>query len=998
MNWLVCRWAVALAVVGFGMCGASQAATREMDFTGDRDIDSSVSGHVTEIIVQTKVRHLPIILVGDHDAAAAKARARDFMEVGHPVYILDTCKEEDILALARQLKKKYGLKAKLEVTGPACWPASRVYRKHQETESLFTWVHAVDVPDGFTSEDLNLAPTPVRASKAFARRFVQPVSIAKNAAGNWLVDFGRAAFGWVEAKTPAAVDAVAGEKLTDGKSVDVVPSSAIRSARARAAATDGSFFKRLVLKTDIYSRRRCLSVPRELGEVMPMRYLEIPADAFEPTSANVRMVALEYPFDEAESGFSSDDRALDAVYDLCKYTLRACTFGGMYIDGDRERLPYEADAYVTQLSNYAMSSDYEVSRVTCDYLMPYPTWPTEYRQITVLMNWTYWMWSGKDDLLREHYAQLKDEKLMERFRRDSDGLLETGGEMSHGAYEGAADMVDWPPPERFGFEFCKANAVVNAYYYIGLNERAEIADQLGKPEDAAVFRTRAAQVYDSFQKVFFDSKRGIYVDGQGATHASIHANALAVVAGLVPEPAIKGVGDWLAGREMECSVYFAQHFLEALFRTGHGARALALMMADNDRSWIGMIKSGATLTKESWNEGVKANMDWNHTWGTAAINVISRCLAGVTPARPGFEKIHIAPDPAGLGTFNAKVPTAKGPVTVRYARTDVGEHLVVTTPAPATIIFRGETREVAAGTHTLVTSASAIGGMPLENEDKAYGDLQGRIVERIRLWPGLAPHETESSPGRFAYDEKKLVWRRRDISQPELVILRPEGKPIDTMVVVIPGGGYQSQQMGHVCRDARPILDSGRWVAVLHYRIPRREGRKIYDAPREDAARAIRFLRANAERLGFSPEKIGAVGFSAGAHLAAISAVSSQDALYDRVDDLDDISAHLNFAVPVYPAYVADDGATGFNVHGGDGAVILPEFKFDAKTPPMFMLHGDKDQYSPMASVLLYAELHKRKIPAQLFVYANVSHGLGDTPNVKGWQSRIVDWMESIGF
>ena len=54
--------------------------------------------------------------------------------------------------------------------------------------------------------------------------------------------------------------------------------------------------------------------------------------------------------------------------------------------------------------------------------------------------------------------------------------------------------------------------------------------------------------------------------------------------------------------------------------------------------------------------------------------------------------------------------------------------------------------------------------------------------------------------------------------------------------------------------------------------------------------------------------------------------------------------------------------------------------------------------YSPMASVLIYTERHKRKIPAQLFVYANVSHGLGNTMNVKGRQKRIVDWMESIGF
>ena len=126
--------------------------------------------------------------------------------------------------------------------------------------------------------------------------------------------------------------------------------------------------------------------------------------------------------------------------------------------------------------------------------------------------------------------------------------------------------------------------------------------------------------------------------------------------------------------------------------------------------------------------------------------------------------------------------------------------------------------------------------------------------------------------------------------------------------------------------------------------------------------------------------------------------MSSQDALYDRIDGLDDISPHLNFAVPVYPAYVLADGATGPNANDGDNAAILPEFKFDAKTPPMFMVHGDRDHYSAMGSVALYAELHKRKIPAQLFIYAHGGHGIGRGVNRDGWQNRIVDWIDSIGF
>ena len=297
-----------------------------------------------------------------------------------------------------------------------------------------------------------------------------------------------------------------------------------------------------------------------------------------------------------------------------------------------------------------------------------------------------------------------------------------------------------------------------------------------------------------------------------------------------------------------------------------------------------------------------------------------------------------------------------------------------------------------------VLAAAALHGAELANEDKAYGALHERIVARIQLWPELAPHETNASLGKYVFDEKRNVWRRTNVSQPELIVLRPDKPMRDTLVVVMPGGGYQSQHLGHVCRESLPILQSGRWVAVLHYRIPRRKGRNIYDAPREDAARAIRHLRASAAKFGWAPEKIGAVGFSAGAHLAAVSATSSQDMLYDRIDALDDISPHLNFSVPVYPAYVAADGPDGPNKNGGDGAAIQPEFKFDAKTPPMFLVHGDKDYYSSMGSVLIYTELHKRKIPAQLFVYANVSHGLGNTANARGWQDRIVDWIESIGF
>lgn len=325
--------------------------------------------------------------------------------------------------------------------------------------------------------------------------------------------------------------------------------------------------------------------------------------------------------------------------------------------------------------------------------------------------------------------------------------------------------------------------------------------------------------------------------------------------------------------------------------------------------------------------------------------------------------------------------------------------------------MEGESRKgsiAAAGAATIAAvlcvaaSPNAACGMsmldPLPNEVSAFGDMGRCIVGRVALWPDVAPEEKSRERGHYAFDETKQVWRMCDVAFPEVVLFKPRDVRSNTLVIGVPGGGYSSQNLKTFCCNVRPILESGRWVALLHHRLPRRKGRPIYAAPREDGARAVRILRAQAARYGYDPERIGAVGFSAGGNLVTLLATASQDEVYPRVDAADDLPAHLNFAIPVYPAYVLDDGATGTNVNRGMDAKLLPHFKFDAKTPPMFMIHGDDDPFSPMASVRLYEELRRRRIPAQLFIYAGAAHGFGEGCNVAGWQSRIVDWLDRMGF
>ena len=151
--------------------------------------------------------------------------------------------------------------------------------------------------------------------------------------------------------------------------------------------------------------------------------------------------------------------------------------------------------------------------------------------------------------------------------------------------------------------------------------------------------------------MLFDPARGLYRDGEGTDHASVHANLFPLAFGLVPAEHAAGVSAWLASRGMACSVYAAQYLLEGLFEHGDGAQALALVTAATDRSWRHMVESGTTITWEAWDQKYKPNQDWNHAWGAAPANLLPRFVLGAQPLAPGWRRARIQADsrPADAG-------------------------------------------------------------------------------------------------------------------------------------------------------------------------------------------------------------------------------------------------------------------------------------------------------------------------------------------------------------
>ena len=226
---------------------------------------------------------------------------------------------------------------------------------------------------------------------------------------------------------------------------------------------------------------------------------------------------------------------------------------------------------------------------------------------------------------------------------------------------------------------------------------------------------------------------------------------------------------------------------------------------------------------------------------------------------------------------------------------------------------------------------------------------------------------------------------------------RPASNRTGQCVMIISGGGYQNLCDGiWVDRFADYLTARGVQCVKLVYRTPRPKGLPIWQTAWEDGQRAVRLVRASAKGRGFDPERIGVLGFSAGAHLCLLLATSSQTRAYVRIDATDDISAHVNLAVPIFPAYVLSDGLDAPNATRGDAADVTlnPCFRFDEKTCPMCLVHGSDDIYSSVGSVQVYRKLHAMGVSSDLHVYAGRGHGFKSENALL----RVLDrWIDRVG-
>ena len=287
---------------------------------------------------------------------------------------------------------------------------------------------------------------------------------------------------------------------------------------------------------------------------------------------------------------------------------------------------------------------------------------------------------------------------------------------------------------------------------------------------------------------------------------------------------------------------------------------------------------------------------------------------------------------------------------------------------------------------TLSLSVSLLAQKP------AWEPAPGHIT--VPLWPhpqAGAAAEVDATTAKDNLIAGKPVIRLANVSNPTITLYAPKGKNSGAAVVVFPGGAYRILAIDLEGTEVCDWLTSrGIACVLLKYRVPDSGPYPKSSVALQDAQRALGMVRSHAAEWHIDPHRVGVLGFSAGAHLAAALSTHFEQRLYDPIDGADQQSCRPDFAVIVYPGYLAlaeQDFAPN------------PEIHVTEKTPPSFIVQTEDDPVHVENSTVYFLALKNAKVPVELHLYAQGGHGYGlrrtELP-VTAWPQSVEAWLQTI--
>jgi len=267
----------------------------------------------------------------------------------------------------------------------------------------------------------------------------------------------------------------------------------------------------------------------------------------------------------------------------------------------------------------------------------------------------------------------------------------------------------------------------------------------------------------------------------------------------------------------------------------------------------------------------------------------------------------------------------------------------------------------------------------------------------LNLWPHGAPGaaansapEVDTTTAKDNLIAGKPLVRLGNVSVPTLTVYEPQGKNTGAAVVVFPGGGYHILATDLEGTEVCEWLNSvGITCVLVKYHVPDSGPYPKFSAALQDAQRALGMVRSHASEWHIDPNRVGVLGFSAGAHLAAALSTHFEQRLYNPVDAADRTNCRPDFAVIVYPGYLA---------LAEQNFAPNPEIRVSNQTPPTFIVQAEDDPVHVENSIVYFQALKNANVPAEMHLYAQGGHGYGlrrtELP-ITAWPKLVETWLQT---
>lgn len=266
------------------------------------------------------------------------------------------------------------------------------------------------------------------------------------------------------------------------------------------------------------------------------------------------------------------------------------------------------------------------------------------------------------------------------------------------------------------------------------------------------------------------------------------------------------------------------------------------------------------------------------------------------------------------------------------------------------------------------------------------------------LYQGPIPNNlTDTTPELYAGQPNDVDWYFK-VTKPMIQVFTPaKEKANGTALLLFPGGGYGGLAWKTEGTNmSKTFNEKGITCFIVKYRLPNHAIQtNAEQVPLSDAIAAMYWVKQHAQQYNIDTTKIGAIGFSAGGHLAATFA------------NLAPINAKPAFSILVYPVITMQQPLT----HMGSRTALLGqqptpdsidrysnELQVTDHTPPTYITHTGDDNVVPVQnSIALYEALQRHQINSELHLFPTGNHGFILHQPTSQWLDPMIKWLNAIG-